>query len=196
VPGLLVRDGPRDAEPTLVARVIEPATSSRNLAEATRLSPPKAAEAADPPDRAQAVRVSSAPDPRLEGRVIYSIAVQMPNVTSYTGSWILWFAERRRQDGAAPDMRPPLPLRKVDPKYFPAAMDERVEGRVRLAAVIRSTGRVEAVSLLQGLDIRLDRSAEEALSKWEFEPALRNGVPVDVDAVVEIPFRLAPRKLK
>jgi len=34
------------------------------------------------------------------------------------------------------------------------------------------------------------------MTKWEFEPAARNGVPVDVDAVVEIPFRLAPRTSK
>ena len=84
----------------------------------------------------------------------------------------------------------------MDPKYVAAAIDERIEGKVRLAAVIRTHGRVEAVALLQGIDPRLDRSAQEALGKWQFEPALRNGAPVDVDAVVEIPFRLAPRKSK
>jgi hypothetical protein len=31
------------------------------------------------------------------------------------------------------------------------------------------------------------------LSKWEFTPATRGGVPVDVDVMVEIPFKLAPR---
>jgi outer membrane biosynthesis protein TonB len=43
------------------------------------------------------------------------------------------------------------------------------------------------------LDDRLDRSAQEALAKWEFVPAVRDGVPVDVDAIFEIPFHLAPR---
>jgi len=52
---------------------------------------------------------------------------------------------------------------------------------------------VGGISLLQHLDDRLDRSAEEALGKWRFQPAVRNGVPVDVDAVFEIPFNLAPR---
>jgi periplasmic protein TonB len=98
--------------------------------------------------------------------------------------------------GALPDMRPPVPLRKVDPKYVAAAAADRVEGKVRLAAVIRRTGHVDSVAVLQGLDARLDASAEEAMSKWEFEPAVRNGVAVDVDAVVEIPFRLAPRAAK
>jgi outer membrane biosynthesis protein TonB len=45
---------------------------------------------------------------------------------------------------------------------------------------------------LRHLDDRLDQSAEEAMGKWQFEPALRNGQPVDVDALIEIPFRLAP----
>ena len=32
-----------------------------------------------------------------------------------------------------------------------------------------------------------------ALWKWEFTPAMRDGVAVDVEAIVEIPFHLAPR---
>jgi protein TonB len=71
-------------------------------------------------------------------------------------------------------------------------MADRVEGNVRLIAVIRKDGRVDAVRLLRHLDDRLDQSAEEAMGKWQFEPALRNGQPVDVDALIEIPFRLAP----
>ena len=141
-----------------------------------------------------ATRVASAPDGRLSGRVVYMLAIQMPNVTSYSGSWIVWFAEHQPEPGeTAGDLRPPVALRKVDPKYIQSAVDERVEGTVRLAAVIRKTGHVDSVELLQHLDPRLDRSAAEALAKWEFEPARHNGVPVDLDAVFEIPFRLAPK---
>jgi len=93
-------------------------------------------------------------------------------------------------------LKPPVPLRKVDPKYVPAAVEERVEGKVRLAAVIRKNGRVDAVELLRGLDNRLDQSAAEALAKWEFEPAQLNGVPIELDAVFDIPFHLAPRLTK
>jgi TonB family protein len=62
--------------------------------------------------------------------------------------------------------------------------------------VIRKDGRIEAVKLLRHLDDRLDTSAMESLAKWQFEPALRSGAPVDVDAVFEIPFRLAPKPSK
>jgi protein TonB len=81
----------------------------------------------------------------------------------------------------------------VSPKYIHSAVEERVEGKVRLWAVIGKDGRVADISLLQHLDARLDSSAEEALGKWQFQPALRNGVAVDVDAVFEIPFNLAPK---
>ncbi|MGA2742326.1 MAG: energy transducer TonB [Bryobacteraceae bacterium] len=94
--------------------------------------------------------------------------------------------------GAGGVLTLPVPLRKVDPKYFPGAVADRVEGNVRLAAVIRKDGRVESVRLLRRLDDRLDQSAQEAMAKWQFEPALRDGRPVEVDALIEIPFRLAP----
>ena len=90
--------------------------------------------------------MAEAPDPRLAGRVVYTVAIQMPNVTSYSGSWMVWFAEhepaaaarRRRTCGA------PVPLRKVDPKYIAAAAAERVEGTIRLFGVIRKDGHVTA----------------------------------------------------
>ena len=44
----------------------------------------------------------------------------------------------------------------MDPKYYPSAMADRVEGKVRLRAVVRTDGRVEDVVLLEKLDERLD----------------------------------------
>jgi TonB family protein len=118
----------------------------------------------------------------------------MPNISSYVGSWIMWFAERTpafRRGGRG--LRAPVPLHKVDPKYLPAAIAERIEGKVQLAGVIRTNGHVDLLRVLKGVDPRIDRSAEEALLKWEFEPAERNGTPVEVDLVAEIPFLLAPQ---
>ena len=203
VPGLLLRDGVKDAQPSLVAHFSP--TSRENLLAADRMAL-DSAPSAEP----RATRVLSAPDPRLAGRMVYTVAIQMPNVTSYSGSWIVWFAVREAGTGTAgtgaraeaspaapaPAIRPPLPLRKVDPKYIQSAVTDRVEGKVLLSAVIRKDGHVESVVLLHGLDDRLDRSAEEALAKWVFEPAIRNGSPVDVDAVFEIPFHLAPKPTK
>ena len=156
VPGVTVRDG--GSQQALLA-AIRPVVRSLP------------AEAALPP--APATRVSSAPDPALEGRVVYTLSIQMPNVTSYSGSWLVWFAEREHT--AAGTMRAPEPRRKVDPKYIASAVAEGVEGIVRLGAVIRKNGHVDSVTLLRHLDDRLDKSAMESLVKWEFEPALHGG---------------------
>ena len=131
----------------------------------------------------------------LRGRYVYTVAIQMPNITSYSGSWMVWFAEHEA-NASRESMQAPVPLRKVDPKYIPSAAAEHIEGNVRLFAVIRKDGRMDHIVLLKSLDARLDQSSTEALGKWVFEPARRNGVPVDVDAVFEIPFRLAPKPSK
>jgi len=188
VPGLLIRSGAPDAKPVRMAH--ESPTSPANLRAALRSSLPATPIAGPHPG---AIRVSSAPDPMWSGRDTYAMSVQMPNISSYTGSWLIWFAERREDSAASGGLSLPVPLHMVDPKYYPAAMAERVEGKVRLAAVIRKDGRVDSVRLLVHLDDRLDQSAEEAMQKWQFEPAQRDGQPVDVDALIEIPFRLAPK---
>ena len=191
VPGLMVAGGAKEDRPVLVARASP--TSPESLAAAARAahgSPLPPVPSAGHP----ATRVSTAPDPRLYGRAVYTMAIQMPNVTSYSGSWLVWFAEHDVSPGGPPaDVEPPQPLRKVDPKYVASAADERVEGKVRLWAVIGKDGHVGSVTLLSHLDDRLDQSAQEALSKWLFQPARYDGVPVEVDAVFEVPFRLAPK---
>jgi TonB family protein len=194
VPGLMVRNGaPAPADPMLIARAA-PVTSPENLRRILREAQP----AAEPVPAAAgvAVRVTAPPDPILAGRTVYGMTVQMPNITSFSGSWLIWFSERDERPGAPGAVEPPVPLHKVDPKYVASAMDERIEGKVRLAAVILADGRVGPVMLLRRLDSRLDATAMEALGRWQFQPARRNGVPVEVDAVVEIPFRLAPREAR
>ncbi len=187
VPGLLARGGDTAGKPTLVGRVLP--FTRENLANAPHLP------AAPPASVAPEPRPGESPEDVLRGRRIYTVAFQMPNITSYSGSWTVWFAEH--EEAAQRDLlRAPVPLRKVDPKYIASAAAEHVEGRVRLFGVIRKDGHVDHIVLLKGIDARLDRSSAEALGLWLFEPAQRAGRPVDVDAVFEIPFRLAPKPAK
>ena len=189
-PDLTIRSGaaPRKDSIATLARVAP--TSKENVLAAVRplISTPPGA----PPAVSAARVVSAGPDPRFEGRVVYTVAIQMPNVTSYSGSWILWYAERQRQPGEPREVTPPSPLRKVDPIYDLTAVEDRVEGKVQLSAIIHTDGYVYGINVLRGLDLRLDNNAITALRKWEFEPARREGTPVDVDIVIEIPFRLRP----
>jgi TonB family protein len=193
MPDLMIRGGGLNKrEPIAALTRVEP-TSRENLLAAAR--PIMAAPAPIiPPKSASAVHVSSGPDPRFEGRVVYTVAINMPNVTSYSGSWILWYAERERTSGEAPAVLPPNPLRKVDPVYDLSAVEDRVEGKVQLSGIIHKDGYVYGITILRGVDPRLDKNAIAALRKWEFEPARRDGNAVDVDVVIEIPFHLRPQK--
>ena len=193
VPGLLIRGGtnPQNSSPSNPLLIARAAPTSRQALEAAV----KAAGARGEPNASSAeIHLAPPPDPQFSDRDVYTLAVQMPNITSYVGSRIMWFAERRpRGPRGAGGLRPPVPLHKVDPRYQPEAISERVEGKVQIAGVIRTDGHVELLRVLKSVDERLDKSAEEALRKWEFEPAKRDGSPVEVDLVAEIPFQLAPQ---
>ena len=88
----------------------------------------------------------------------------------------------------------PGPVHKVDPKYPSTLMDARIEGEVILYGVIRKNGSVDSVQLVRGVDSRLDANAMAAFSEWKFEPATRDGQPVDLEAIVHIPFHAPPRE--
>jgi TonB family protein len=125
-------------------------------------------------------------------RRIYTLHVNMPNLTSAAGSWILRFAELSPDgESSHEDLVAPSPVRKVDPRYPPVLIEQRIEGEVRLYAIIRADGTVDSVQVLRSVHPDLDRYSIEALVKWRFRPAGRNGKPVDVEAVVSIPFRLS-----
>jgi TonB family protein len=196
VPDLFVR-GERDARPNLVVQAYAAPTSALNLREAAR-----AAAGRTDPSRTDngtreaapsgPVKVSNAPDPRFNGRDVYMMAIQMPNLTSYSGSWLMWYSDRTAREAGLAPVAAPVAHRKVDPKYIAAAAADKIEGKVQLACVIDKEGHVSMVELVRGLDDRLNQSAVEALAKWEFTPATRHGEPIAVDVLVEIPFKLAP----
>jgi TonB family protein len=134
------------------------------------------------------------PEKLLGPKRIYTLHINMPNLTSATGSWILTFAEMESlqlSPGVTPDpaaLSGPEPLRKVDPKYPPELRGRRVEGEVILYAVIRKDGTVDSIQLVNGVDPTLDQNAMQALAQWKFRPGERQGAPIDLEAVVRIPF--------
>jgi len=121
----------------------------------------------------------------------------MPNLNSAGGSWVIRFAEinhdysNHAHDEPAADLSQPMATRKVDPAYPIQLMRENVAGTVILYAVIHADGSVGNVRVLRGVDERLDRFASEAVAKWKFDPATKNGTPVDVEATFQIPFKPA-----
>ena len=157
---------------------------------------------------AKPVVPSSLPDSPLveaerKGLEIYTAAINAPNFTSKRGSWVFRFAEVSEtkiiplavEDTPPPrhsQLTAPSATIKVDPRYPPEVMRDRVEGVVILYAVIRRDGSVDprSVRILQKLDPRPDVSARDALLGWKFKPSTKDGDPVDIQAEVSIPFYL------
>jgi TonB family protein len=163
----------------------------RIIAEAMKPSVPSIRERAAPapPDS-----LVEDPEASIERRVFgrkrsYSLIMNMPNLTSATGSWIIRFAELNESDDKGP-ITAPVAISKIDPAYPADVLRDRIEGTVTLYAVIRTDGTVDGIRVLGSLDSRLDANAVLALYGWHFRPGIKNGQPVAVEAVVQIPFRM------
>src|SRR5271157_1351123 len=160
-----------------------------------RFDPNAAAD--DPPERTgppnfAALPPGAKPEQIFASHRVYSMNINMPNLTSATGSWIIHFSELHFAGGAANshgELNAPLALRKVDPKYPQDMIQDHVEGEVILYGVIRQDGAVDSIQLVRGVDPELDANAIEAFSQWKFQPATKEGQPVDLEAIVYIPFR-------
>jgi TonB family protein len=87
---------------------------------------------------------------------------------------------------------PPLLLRQVEPAYTEEARAARVQGVVVLQVEIDPGGKVAMghITVIRSLGLGLDEKAIEAVKKWKFKPATRNGTPVTAKATIDVNFRL------
>lgn len=84
----------------------------------------------------------------------------------------------------------PKPVKRMRAEYDDSARAEKVEGMVKLIAVISKEGKPRDITIKEGLDKRLDAKAIAAVKQWEFEPARLNGKPVAFRAELQVIFRL------
>ncbi len=78
---------------------------------------------------------------------------------------------------------------KVPPIYPEEARLNRIEGTVKLHAIIGKDGSVERLTLVSGHP-SLVPAAMNAVNQWKYEPLLVNNQPVEVEFDVEVVFRL------
>jgi TonB family protein len=165
--------------------------SSRLVADVT---PPRVTSTPTPPASEVSQDKATDVDHWIFGdRKFYAMTLNMPNLNSAGGSWVIRFAELNGNDAkgneSKADLTAPVATQKVDPAYPLELMRRNVHGTVTLYAVIRNDGTVTDVRVLRGVDDRLDEYARAALVHWHFRPATKNGNPVNLEAVVMIPFR-------
>jgi TonB family protein len=85
---------------------------------------------------------------------------------------------------------PPKATYTVPPDYSEKARRARIQGVVGLRVVVTSEGKIGDVTIVKKLHPDLDKKAVEAIRKWNFQPATKDGQPVAVQVNVNMQFAL------
>jgi protein TonB len=75
------------------------------------------------------------------------------------------------------------------PAYPPLARTARVQGTVKLQAIIARDGAIRDLQLISGPPL-LVQVAIEAVRQWRYKPTLLNGEPVEVATEIDVTFTL------
>ena len=79
--------------------------------------------------------------------------------------------------------------KRVNPIYPPQARTMRMSGVVKVEVTVDENGKVTEVQNTNGPRL-LQRSAVEAVKKWQFKPFMRNGQPTKATGFVNFNFTL------
>ena len=80
-------------------------------------------------------------------------------------------------------------IRNIPPEYPPLARQTRIEGTVRLEALIGKDGKVKELKVLSGHPLLIP-SALKAVRQWQYEPPMVKGKRVEAQTVIEVVFAL------
>jgi len=81
-----------------------------------------------------------------------------------------------------------LLIKRVQPKYPPAALAVRAQGAVQIEATINKEGNVTNLKVLSG-DPVLARAALEAVRQWRYKPYYLDGAPVEIETQITVNFK-------
>jgi TonB family protein len=95
-------------------------------------------------------------------------------------------------DGKDPGVTLPKVTHEVNARYTPEALKARIQGWMKLTAVVRTDGTPGDIKVTESLDKEhgLDKQAVAALEQWRFEPGAKDGKPVPVRVTIEMRFRV------
>ena len=76
--------------------------------------------------------------------------------------------------------RGPVPQVRIEPDYPAQLRDRGIEGWITFRFTVTKTGRVKDIEIVDSQPARVwDSATIRAVSSWQYQPALRDGVPVD-----------------
>jgi TonB family protein len=76
------------------------------------------------------------------------------------------------------------------PEYSPEARKAKYEGTCVLWLIVDTDGHPHNIRVAHAVGYGLDEKAIEAVKRWKFKPAMKDGRPVAVQINVEVRFRL------
>ena len=85
---------------------------------------------------------------------------------------------------------PPRVVYAPDPSYPPEAFHAKYQGTCVLDLTVGVDGLPHDIKVARGLGMGLDESAVAAARTWRYEPALKDGKPLEVQVQVKIRFRI------
>ena len=85
-----------------------------------------------------------------------------------------------------PGVTPPRVTRQPQPEH--PSKGFRISGTVLISVVVSSNGEPREPKVVKSLEKDIDQSAVDAVMKWQFAPATKEGRPVAMRVTVEIRF--------
>ena len=80
-----------------------------------------------------------------------------------------------------------------DPEYSDKARKAHIQGTLTLSLLVGADGRPHDLKVQRGLGYGLDEEAIKAVKRWKFDPAVRDGKPVEASINIEVSFRMWDR---
>jgi TonB family protein len=93
-----------------------------------------------------------------------------------------------------PGVSSPYPINQVIPEFSEVARKAKYQGIVLVSVIVDAQGMPHDPRVVRALGMGLDEKAIEAVLKYRFKPAMKNGVPVPVKINIEINFRLYDKR--
>jgi protein TonB len=83
-----------------------------------------------------------------------------------------------------------LLVHRVEPPYPTLAKAARIQGEVKLQAIISKQGTIENLRVISGHPM-LVKAAVDAVEQWRYRPYILNGEPIEVETQITVNFVLA-----
>jgi periplasmic protein TonB len=84
----------------------------------------------------------------------------------------------------------PRAITTPDPEYTEEARNAKIQGTCVLWLIVDQQGQPRDIRVIRSLGHGLDGRAIDAVKQWRFQPALKDGQPVNVQISVEVGFHL------